>query len=76
MFINFKGAKTYINTGGENIDVDKTTLCFIHGSGQNHLSFVQQSRYFANKEYSVIVPDLPGHGFSEGVPCVSIKENA
>ena len=76
MFINFKGAKTYINTGGKNIDLDNTTLCFIHGSGQNHLSFVQQSRYFANKEYSVIVPDLPGHGFSEGVPCVSIKENA
>jgi pimeloyl-ACP methyl ester carboxylesterase len=76
MFIDFKGAKTYINTGGKNIDTDKTTLCFIHGSGQNHISFVQQSRYFANKGYSVIVPDLPGHGFSEGTPCSSIKENA
>ena len=76
MFINFKGFKTYINTGGKKVDKDKTTLCFIHGSGQNHLSFVQQSRYFANKGYSVIIPDLPGHGFSEGKPCISIEESA
>jgi pimeloyl-ACP methyl ester carboxylesterase len=76
MFIDFKGAKTYINTGGKNIDTNKTSLCFVHGSGQNHFSFAQQSRYFANKGYSVIVPDLPGHGFSEGAPCSSIKENA
>jgi pimeloyl-ACP methyl ester carboxylesterase len=76
MFINFKGEKTYIGTGGKKLDKNKTTICFIHGSGQNHLSFVQQARYFAHKGYSVIVPDMPGHGFSEGKPCISIKENA
>ena len=46
MFINFKGAKTYINTGGKNIDVDKTTLCFIHGSGQNHLKLCSTIQVF------------------------------
>ena len=76
MFINFKGAKTYVGTGGKNLETNKTTICFIHGSGQNHLSFVQQARYFAYKGYSVIVPDMPGHGFSGGNPCRSIKENA
>jgi pimeloyl-ACP methyl ester carboxylesterase len=76
MLINFKGAKTYIGTGGKNLDNSKTTICFIHGAGQNHLSFIQQSRFFANKGYSVIVPDMPGHGLSEGKPCKSIKEIA
>ena len=41
MFINFKGEKTYIGTGGKKLDKNKTTICFIHGSGQNHLSFVE-----------------------------------
>ena len=76
MFINFKGTKTYIGTGGKKLETDKMTICFIHGSGQNHLSFVQQARYFAHKGYSVIVPDMPGHGFSEGKPLSSIKEQA
>ena len=56
MIINFKGAKTYIGTGGKSLDITKMTLCFLHGSGQNHLSFIQQARFFAYKGYSVIVP--------------------
>ena len=76
MIINFKGVKTYIGTGGKSLDNTKRTLCFLHGSGQNHLSFIQQARFFAYKGYSVIVPDMPAHGFSGGNPCKSIKENA
>ena len=33
MIINFKGAKTYIGTGGKSLDINKMTLCFLHGSG-------------------------------------------
>ena len=66
MRINFKGNETYIGTGGRSLDSNKTTICFLHGSGQNHLSFVQQARFFAFKGYSIIVPDMPGHGVSEG----------
>jgi pimeloyl-ACP methyl ester carboxylesterase len=76
MLINFKGADTYVGTGGKKLDNSKTTICFLHGAGQNHLSFVQQARFFAYKGYSVIVPDMPAHGLSEGTPCKSIKENA
>ena len=43
MIINFKGAKTYIGTGGKSLDNTKKTLCFLHGSGQNHLSFIPVS---------------------------------
>ena len=76
MIIDFKGVKTYIGTGGKSLDNTKKTLCFLHGSGQNHLSFIQQARFFAYKGYSVIVPDMPAHGFSDGNPRKSIKENA
>ena len=76
MIINFKGNETYIGTGGKSLDSSKTSICFLHGSGQNHLSFVQQARFFAFKGYSVIVPDMPGHGLSMGKPCVSIQDNA
>ena len=58
------------------MDSSKTSICFLHGSGQNHLSFVQQARFFAFKGYSVIVPDMPGHGLSMGKPCESIQDNA
>ena len=51
MRINFKGNETYIGTGGRSLDSKKTTICFLHGSGQNHLSFVQQARFFAFKGY-------------------------
>ena len=76
MIINFKGNETYIGTGGRSLDSNKSTICFLHGSGQNHLSFVQQARFFAFKGYSVIIPDMPGHGFSKGEPLKSIKDNA
>ena len=49
MIINFKGAKTYIGTGGKSLDITKITLCFLHGSGQNHLSFIQQARFLLIK---------------------------
>jgi predicted esterase len=49
MLINFKGADTYVGTGGKKLDNSKTTICFLHGAGQNHLSFVQQARFFAYK---------------------------
>ena len=76
MIIKFKGVETYVGTGGKNLDNSKMTLCFVHGAGQNHLSFVQQARFFAYRGFSVIVPDMPGHGLSKGKPCKSIKENA
>jgi len=76
MIINFKGNETYIGTGGKSLDSSKTNICFLHGSGQNHFSFVQQARFFAFKGYSVIVPDMPGHGLSMGKPCESIQDNA
>ena len=35
-------------------------MVFIHGSGQSHLTWILQSRYFAYRGYQVLAPDFPG----------------
>ena len=49
---------------------------FIHGSGQSHLTWVLQTRYFAHRGFAVLAPDLPGHGLSGGAPLTSIGDMA
>jgi pimeloyl-ACP methyl ester carboxylesterase len=66
----------HIATGGRDFDRTRTTLVFIHGSGQNHLTWVLQSRYFAYRGYGVLAPDFPGHGLSGGEPLDSIEAMA
>ena len=49
---------------------------FIHGSGQSHLSFVLQSRFFANRGFGVLAPDMPAHGLSQGAALDTIEAQA
>jgi len=67
---------TFISTGGRAFDPEGDVLLFIHGSGQSHLSWVLQGRFFANRGWQVLAPDLPGHGLSEGAPLGSIVDIA
>ena len=67
---------TFISTGGRAFDPDGEVLLFIHGSGQSHLSWVLQGRFFANRGWQVLAPDLPGHGLSNGAPLGNIIELA
>ena len=61
-----RGADTFFSTGGRAFDADAPVLFFIHGSGQSHLTWLLQSRFFANRGWSVLAPDLPGHYISGG----------
>ena len=70
------GARLHIATGGLEFDSTKPVLLFLHGSGQSHLTWVLQSRYFAHRGYAVLAPDLPGHGLSDGDPLTSIADMA
>jgi len=70
------GQQIHIATGGRAFDNKKTCLFFIHGSGQNHLTWVLQTRYFAYRGYGVLAPDFPGHGLSGGTPFDSIEAMA
>ena len=70
------GARLHIATGGLDFDHTRPVLLFLHGSGQSHLTWVLQSRYFAHRGYAVLAPDMPGHGLSDGDPLTSIAEMA
>ena len=76
MYLKFKNNETFVSTGGKNLNPNQSTICFIHGAGQNHFSFVQQVRYFASRGFNAIAPDFPGHGYSKGSPNGSIEEDA
>ena len=66
----------HIATGGRDFNANGNVLVMLHGSGQNHLTWVLQSRYLAHRGYEVIAPDFPGHGLSGGEPLTSIEAHA
>ena len=48
-------------------------IIFIHGAACDHTFWVYQSRYFFNKNFSIISLDLPGHGTNTSKVLDSIK---
>jgi len=66
----------HIATGGRKFDAAGEVVIMLHGSGQNHLTWVLQSRYFAYRGFAVLAPDSPGHGLSGGSPLKSIEAMA
>ena len=66
----------HIATGGRAHRPDAPSVLFLHGSGQSHLTWVLQTRYFAYDGYNIIAPDFPGHGLSGGPPLTTIEEMA
>lgn len=76
MHITVRGADTFVSTGGRPFDPEAPVLLFIHGSGQSHLSWLLQTRYFANRGWSVLSPDLPGHNLSGGDVLETIEDAA
>jgi len=70
------GTTIFASTGGRDFDPKGDVILFIHGSGQNHLGFMLQHRFLANRGWQAITPDFPGHGQSEGSPLTSIEEMA
>ncbi|MGB1758997.1 MAG: alpha/beta fold hydrolase, partial [Candidatus Puniceispirillaceae bacterium] len=70
------GIDIHIATGGRKFDAAGEVIIMLHGSGQNHLTWVLQSRYFAYRGFAVLAPDFPGHGLSGGTPLASIEDMA
>jgi pimeloyl-ACP methyl ester carboxylesterase len=74
---DLNGASIHIATGGLDFAEQHSAhngkvLAFLHGSGQCHLTWIQQSRFFAHRGFAVLAPDFPGHGLSGGTPLTSI----
>ena len=76
MYFEVNGKRVFASTGGKTFDKNLPTVIFLHGSGLDHTFWGLHSRFFAFNNYSVLVPDLPGHTSSDGPPLASIESMA
>ena len=70
------GIKIFAGTGGRKFDPALPSIVFLHGAGLDHTVWALLARWFAHHGCSVIAPDLPGHGRSDGEPLDNIAEMA
>lgn len=76
MRLTVRDTEIFASTGGRDFEPSGEVILFIHGSGQNHLGYMLQHRFLANRGYQCITPDFPGHGQSAGDPLTSIQDMA
>jgi pimeloyl-ACP methyl ester carboxylesterase len=70
------GKDVFAATGGREFDKSLPAVVLIHGAGFDHSAWALHSRWFAHHGFAVLVPDLPGHGRSQGSALTSIAEMA
>lgn len=66
----------FVNRFGAASDIGRNIAIFIHGAGMDSSIWALQGRYLAAHGVSVLAPDLPGHGRSDGEALASIDEAA
>ena len=76
MNLTVNGKDVFAATGGRDFDKSLPSVVLIHGAGFDHSAWALQSRWFAHHGFSVLVPDLPGHGRSQGPALKTIAEMA
>jgi pimeloyl-ACP methyl ester carboxylesterase len=76
MDLSVNGAQAFAATGGRDFDSQLPAVVLIHGAGFDHSAWALHSRWFAHHGFSVLAPDLPGHGRSVGPALRSIAEMA
>src|ERR1700757_2038636 len=76
MNLQVGGKQAFVATGGPEFDPPLPAVVLIHGAGFDHTAWALHSRWFAHNGFSVLVPDLPGHGRSAGPALRSIAEMA
>ncbi len=72
MRIMVDGTDTFVASGGRAFDPKLPCVVFLHGAGFDHSVWALLARSFAHHGFSVLAPDLPGHGRSAGTPLSSI----
>jgi pimeloyl-ACP methyl ester carboxylesterase len=76
MNLTVNGKDVFAATGGREFDKSLPAVVLIHGAGFDHSAWALHSRWFAHHGFSVLVPDLPGHGRSPGPSLKTISEMA
>jgi len=76
MYFDIDGKQVFASTGGKVFNNKLTAVIFLQGSGLDHTFWGLHSRFFAFRNYSVVVPDLPGHTNSDGPALTSIESMA
>jgi pimeloyl-ACP methyl ester carboxylesterase len=71
-----QGYPAFAYTGGRPYAPKQPAVVFIHGAAFDHSVWQWQSRHLAHQGFTVLAPDLPGHGRSPGEPRRSIGEMA
>ncbi len=66
MRLQVDAGAVFAATGGRPFDPALPALLFLHGAGMDHTVWALQTRYFAHRGRTVMAPDLPGHGRSDG----------
>jgi pimeloyl-ACP methyl ester carboxylesterase len=76
MQLSVNGIDTFVATGGRPFDSSVPAVVMLHGAGLDHSTWALHSRWFAHHGYSVLAPDLPGHGRSSGKPLPTVADMA
>jgi pimeloyl-ACP methyl ester carboxylesterase len=76
MQLSVNGADVFVATGGRPFGPSLPAVVMLHGAGFDHSTWALHSRWFAHHGYSVLAPDLPGHGRSAGKPLPTIADMA
>ena len=74
MIFEIDSKKVFVSDAGQNINKNKDSIVFLHGSGLSHIVWSLTEQYLSNQDYNVLSIDLPGHGNSEGKSLKSIEE--
>jgi len=73
MILTVDGVEAFATTGGKEFNPKLPLVVFLHGAGFDHSMWALFSRWFSHHGYSVLAPDLPGHGRSKGELISSIS---
>ena len=73
MKLDVQGRSAFVYTGGKTLDPGLPAVVFIHGAMHDHSVWGLQSRSLAHHGRAVLVPDLPGHGRSDGPALASVE---
>src|SRR6201991_3704676 len=76
MQLSVNGNDIFVAPGGSPFDPSLPAVVMIHGAGFDSSTWALHSRWFAHHGYSVLAPDLPGHGRSAGKPLPTIAAMA